>query len=338
MKISKKYTGNGTNILTNTTVCGIITAEVKSMEFMTTKEAVEKWNISERRIRKLLQDGRIEGAVKVGNSWNIPIDADKPVDKRIIKPDDNKFIIDLDDNYFDEVDSLKKELDSKRPIPKETLKSLKESINLEWTYNSNGIEGNTLTLRETQVVLEGITVGGKSIKEHLEAINHEKAILYLDDLVKDKNPITEWNIKNIHQLILKDIDNENAGRYRKENVTIKGATHIPPDYLKLPELMEKLILNYNTWDEYHPIIKAALLHGELVKIHPFVDGNGRTSRLLMNLDLMNSGYNPVIIKKESRLKYYEALDKAHTTGNYTDFVKLVTKLEVEMLKKYLELL
>lgn len=308
------------------------------MEFMTTKEAVEKWNISERRIRQLLQDGRIEGAVKVGNSWNIPIDAEKPVDKRIIKPDDNKFIIDLDDNYFDEVDSLKRKLDSKRPIPKETLKSLRESINLEWTYNSNGIEGNTLTLRETQVVLEGITVGGKSIKEHLEAINHEKAILFLDDLVKDNEPISEWNIKNIHQLILKDIDNENAGRYRKENVTIKGATHIPPDYLKVPELMEKLILTYNTWNEYHPIIQAALLHGELVKIHPFVDGNGRTSRLLMNLDLMNSGYNPVIIKKESRLKYYEALDKAHTTGNYTDFVKLVTKLEVEMLKKYLELL
>ena len=308
------------------------------MEFMTTKEAVEKWNISERRIRQLLQDGRIEDAVKVGNSWNIPIDADKPVDKRIIKPDDNNFIIDLDNNFFDEVDSLKKELDSKRPIPKETLKSLRESINLEWTYNSNGIEGNTLTLRETQVVLEGITVGGKSIKEHLEAINHEKAILFLDDLVKNNEPISEWNIKNIHQLILKDIDNENAGRYRKENVTIKGATHIPPDYLKVPELMEKLILTYNTWNEYHPIIQAALLHGELVKIHPFVDGNGRTSRLLMNLDLMNSGYNPVIIKKESRLKYYEALDKAHTTGNYTDFVKLVTKLEVEMLKKYLELL
>lgn len=308
------------------------------MEFMTTKEAVEKWNISERRIRQLLQDGRIEGAVKVGNSWNIPIDAEKPVDKRIIKPDDNKFIIDLDDNYFEEVDSLKRKLDSKRPIPKETLKSLRESINLEWTYNSNGIEGNTLTLRETQVVLEGITVGGKSIKEHLEAINHEKAILFLDDLVKDNEPISEWNIKNIHQLILKDIDNENAGRYRKENVTIKGATHIPPDYLKVHELMEKLILTYNTWNEYHPIIQAALLHGELVKIHPFVDGNGRTSRLLMNLDLMNSGYNPVIIKKESRLKYYEALDKAHTTGNYTDFVKLVTKLEVEMLKKYLELL
>lgn len=308
------------------------------MEFMTTKDAVKKWNISERRIRQLLQDGRIEGAVKNGNSWNIPIDAIKPVDKRVIKPDSTEFVIDLEDNYFNEVDQLKRELDNKRPIPNETLRSLEESINLEWTYNSNGIEGNTLTLRETQIVLEGITVGGKSIKEHLEAINHEKAILYLSDLVKENNPITEWNIKSIHQLILKDIDDENAGRYRRENVTIKGATHIPPDDLKVPELMEKLVLNYENWNDFHPIIQAALLHGELVKIHPFVDGNGRTSRLLMNLDLMNHGYNPVIIKKEDRLEYYEALDKAHTTCNYTDFVKLITKLEIEMLKKYLKLL
>ena len=308
------------------------------MEFMTTKDAVKKWNISERRIRQLLQDGRIEGAVKNGNSWNIPIDATKPGDKRVIKADNLDFIIDLEDNYFNEVDKLKKELDSKRPIPKETLRFLEESINLEWTYNSNGIEGNTLTLRETQVVLEGITVGGKSIREHLEAINHEKAILYLNDLVKENNPITERNIKSIHQLVLKDIDDENAGRYRRENVTIKGATHISPDYLKVPELMEKLVLNYENWNDFHPIIQAALLHGELVKIHPFIDGNGRTSRLLMNLDLMNHGYNPVIIKKEDRLEYYEALDKAHTTGDYTDFVKLITKLEIVMLRKYLELL
>ena len=305
---------------------------------MTTREAEEKWNISERRIRQLLGEGRIEGAVKLGGIWNIPKDAIKPIDKRVVRPDNNDFIINLDDNYFAEVDKLKKRLDSKRPISKETLKSLKESINLEWIYNSNGIEGNTLTLRETQVVLEGITVGGKTLTEHLEAINHEKAILYLEDLVKDKQPITEWNIKNIHQLILKEIDNENAGRYRKENVTIKGATHIPPDFVKVPELMEKLILNYETWNKYHPIIQASLLHGELVKIHPFIDGNGRTSRLIMNLDLMNHGYNPVIIKKENRLEYYEVLDKAHITGEYTDFIKLVTKLEIEMLKKYLKLL
>lgn len=308
------------------------------MEFMTTKEAVQKWNISERRIRRLLQDGRIEGAVKVSNNWNIPINANKPADKRSVKLDNIEFKFDLPDNYFDKVDELNKELNSKRPIPKETLKSLKESINLEWTYNSNGIEGNTLTLRETQVVLEGITVGGKSLKEHLEAINHEQAILFLDDLIKDKEPITEWNIKNIHQLVLKEIDDDNAGKYRDENVKIKGATHIPPDYLIVPELMEKLIINYENWKKYHPIIRAALLHGELVKIHPFVDGNGRTSRLVMNLSLMNSGYLPVIVKKEKRLEYYNALDKAHTTGDYTDFVKLVNELEIEMLNKYLELL
>ena len=307
------------------------------MKYMTTKEAVIKWNISERRIRKLLQDGRIEGAVKVGNTWNIPVDASKPIDKRNIK-NDNDFKFNLGKTYFDKVDELNNKLNSKRPFFKETLKSLRNSINIEWTYNSNGIEGNTLTLRETQIVLEGITVGGKTLREHLEAINHEKAIEYIEDLVKEKNPVTEWNIKNIHQLVLKEIDDKNAGKYRSENVAIMGATHTPPDHLIVPELMEKLILNYQKWNKYHPIIKAALIHGELVKIHPFIDGNGRTSRLVMNLSLMNSGYLPVIIKKENRLEYYNALDKAHTTGDYTDFVKLVTNLEIEMINKYLNLL
>lgn len=304
---------------------------------MTTKEAVIKWNISERRIRKLLQDGRIEGAIKVGNTWNIPVDASKPIDKRNIK-NDNDFKFNLGKTYFDKVDELNNKLNSKRPFSKETLKSLRNSINLEWTYNSNGIEGNTLTLRETQIVLEGITVGGKTLREHLEAINHEKAIEYIEDLVKEKNPVTEWNIKNIHQLVLKEIDDKNAGKYRSKNVAIMGATHTPPDHLIVPELMEKLILNYQKWNKYHPIIKAAIIHGELVKIHPFIDGNGRTSRLVMNLSLMNSGYLPVIIKKENRLEYYNALDKAHTTGDYTDFVKLVTNLEIEMINKYLNLL
>lgn len=311
--------------------------EVVYMKYMTTKEAVIKWNISERRIRKLLQDGRIEGAIKVGNTWNIPVDASKPIDKRNIK-NDNDFKFNLDKTYFDKVDELNNKLNSKRPFSKETLKSLRNSINIEWTYNSNGIEGNTLTLRETQIVLEGITVGGKTLREHLEAINHEKAIEYIEDLVKEKNPVTEWNIKNIHQLVLKEIDDKNAGKYRSENVAIMGATHTPPDHLIVPELMEKLILNYQKWNKYHPIIKAAIIHGELVKIHPFIDGNGRTSRLVMNLSLMNSGYLPVIIKKENRLEYYNALDKAHTTGDYTDFVKLVTNLEIEMINKYLNLL
>ena len=301
---------------------------------MLIKEASEKWNISERRIRRLIQDGRIEGAEKIGTIWNIPDDATKPIDKRI--KDEIEFKIDLPEDYFNKVDEKLAKLNSKRPLSKETIKTLQDAINLEWTYNSNGIEGNTLTLKETKVVLEGITIGGKSVREHLEAVNHENAIEYLEELVKDQSEISEWNIKGLHQLVLKGIDDDNAGKYRNNNVIISGAKHRPPEYVKVPELMEKLIINYEDWDEYHPIIRATLLHGELVKIHPFIDGNGRLSRLMMNMDLIKSGYVPVIIKKENRIKYYEALDKAHTTGNYTDFVKLVTEAENKMLDRYLE--
>ena len=306
------------------------------MEYMTTKEAVNKWNISERRIRKLLQDGRVIGANKVGNTWNIPVDANKPFDRRETVMDE--FIINLDNDYFKEVDDLYDKLNSKRPLPKDTVSALRDEINLEWTYNSNGIEGNTLTLKETKVVLEGITIGGKTIREHLEALNHEDAIEYLESLLEYKSDISEWNIKELHYLIMKGIDNDNAGKYRNSNVTISGATHIPPDYIKVPELMEKLIINYKSWINFHPLIRAALIHGELVKIHPFTDGNGRTARVIMNMELMKNRYVPVIIKKENRLKYYETLDKAHMKGDYTDFVKLITKAEKEMLNRYLKLI
>ena len=303
------------------------------MNFMTIKEASEKWDISERRIRQLIQDGRILGAKKIGAAWYIPNDAGKPIDKRV--KEEIEFKIDLPEDYFKEVDEKLTKLNSKRPLSKEATESLQNAINLEWTYNSNGIEGNTLTLKETKVVLEGITIGGKSVREHLEAINHENAIEYLEELIGTKSEISEWNIKGLHQLVLKGIDDENAGRYRNHDVIISGAQHRPPQYIKVPELMEKLIMNYDEWDKYHPIVRAALLHGELVKIHPFIDGNGRTSRLVMNMELMRSGCVPVIIKKDNRLKYYEALDKAHTTGDYTDFVKLVTEAENEMLDRYL---
>ena len=148
---------------------------------MLIKEASEKWNISERRIRQLIQDGRIEGARKMGTTWYIPDETDKPIDKRW--KEEKNYRIDLPEDYFNEVDSKLKKLNSKRPLPKETIKSLEENNILNWTYNSNAIEGNTLTLRETKVVLEGITIGGKSVKEHLEALNHKEAILFLEDLV-----------------------------------------------------------------------------------------------------------------------------------------------------------
>lgn len=308
------------------------------MGYITLKQAAELWNISERRIRRLIQENRIDGAVKIGNAWNIPEETSKPMDKRY-KMEEDRFIIDVPSDFFKELDEKKQKLDSKRPLPKETLKSLEENFKLEWTYNSNAIEGNTLTLKETKVVLEGITIGGKTMREHLEAINHKEAIEFLEELVQYNNELSEMDIKNIHAIVLKGIDNENAGRYRTENVIISGASHIPPDAIIVPESMEKLIYRYDEWKEkYHPIIVAALLHAEFVKIHPFIDGNGRTARLLMNFEVMKNGYPPIIIKNEERLKYYDALDVGALTGDYTDFVKMVTKQAEEMIDLYLKII
>ena len=308
------------------------------MGYITLKQAAELWNISERRIRRLIQENRIDGAVKIGNAWNIPEETSKPMDKRY-KMEEDRFIIDVPSDFFKELDEKKQKLDSKRPLPKETLKSLEENFKLEWTYNSNAIEGNTLTLKETKVVLEGITIGGKTMREHLEVINHKEAIEFLEELVQYNNELSEMDIKNIHAIVLKGIDNENAGRYRTENVIISGASHIPPDAIIVPESMEKLIYRYDEWKEkYHPIIVAALLHAEFVKIHPFIDGNGRTARLLMNFEVMKNGYPPIIIKNEERHKYYDALDVGALTGDYTDFVKMVTKQAEEMIDLYLKII
>lgn len=150
--------------------------------------------------------------------------------------------------------------------------------------------------------------------------------------------LSEWNIKNIHALILKEINNSNAGKYRNENVSIIGATQVPIDYINVPEEMEKLIIKYNDWEEYHSLIRAALLHGEFVFIHPFIDSNGRIARLLMNYEAMKNGYLLIIIRKDIRFKYYEALDKAMVFHDYTEFVKLVVEEEIKMLDRYLELI
>ena len=308
------------------------------MNYLTLKQASEIWQISERRIRRLIQEGRIEGAIKIGNTWNIPEETSKPIDKRY-KIEEDKFIIDLPNDYFKELDEKKKLLDSKRPLPKETLKSLEENFKIQLTYNSNAIEGNTLTLKETKVVLEGITIGGKTLREHLEAINHSEAVDFLETLINENTELTEFGIKNIHAIVLNAIDSDNAGRYRTENVIISGATHIPPDAVVVPELMEKLIYRYDQWKEkYHPIVVAALLHAEFVKIHPFIDGNGRTARLLMNFEAMKNGYTPIIIKSKNRIQYYEALDKGAITGDYTDFIKMVAKEENEMMDLYLKMI
>lgn len=236
---------------------------------------------------------------------------------------------------FEKLDQLKQKLDSFRPLPVEIVRNLNDDLILRWTYNSNAIEGNTLTLKETRVVLEGITIGGKTMREHLEAINHREAILYVEELVRRKEALSEWQIKSLHQLILTKIDDSNAGKYRTVNVTITGATHRPPDHFRLAEEMDAFISWYKTKGRnLHPVECAALVHADFVKIHPFADGNGRTSRLLMNLELMKSGFPPAVLPVEKRLAYYEALDTAHTRGDYEPFMALIIEVVEQSFEPY----
>lgn len=236
---------------------------------------------------------------------------------------------------FEIIDDLKAKLDQHRPLSPAIVKNLHEDLILRWTYHSNAIEGNTLTLLETKVVLEGITVGGKALREHFEAINHRDAILYVEDIIKKEEPFSEWQIRNIHQLILKNIDDENAGRYRQQNVLISGATTNPPDHTLLNEKMAQFIDWYNTEAHtLHPVERAAKVHADFVGIHPFVDGNGRTSRLLMNLELLKAGYPPSVITVENRLAYYEALDQWMAYGNTEPFISLIADVVLDGFKPY----
>lgn len=239
---------------------------------------------------------------------------------------------------FDKISAKKRKLDSLRPLPEETVKSIREKLLLDWTYNSNAIEGNTLTLFETKVVLEGITVGGKTLREHLEVVNHREAILYIEDIVQNNEKLTEWQIRNIHQLVLKGINDKYAGVYRDKNVYISGATYTPPDFNNLLEQMKKFVAWYeNESDKLHPIVRASIVHADFVNIHPFIDGNGRTARLLLNMELMKSGYPPIVIKKENRMEYYSILDKT-CNKNYEEFIAMVAKEVENSLDIYLNIL
>ncbi len=163
--------------------------------------------------------------------------------------------------------------------------------------------------------------------------------MFLESLIKTGGELAERDIKNIHSIILKNINDDFAGRYRMSNVIVSGAIHIPPKYEQLNVLMEELIYNFNnSWNKYHPIIQAVLLHGEFVRIHPFIDGNGRTAKLLLNYILMKNGYIPIIIKKEDKLEYYESLDFAHTRNDYCLFAKLITRLVIESSNFWLSLI
>ena len=218
----------------------------------------------------------------------------------------------LEARLLKRLEEKKARLDSLRPLDAGVVARLRKQINLEWIYNSNAIEGSTLTLKETRLILEtGLTIGDKSLREHFEVTNHREAIVFVESLVNQGRRITPHHVRQIHKLVLSQIDDENAGQYRSTPVRIAGVDHIPPEAWEIP----RLVTEWGDWlndhhNKIHPINRAALAHHRLVAIHPFIDGNGRTARLVLNLILMQAGYPPTIIHNFQRKQYYRVLAQA----------------------------
>ena len=236
-----------------------------------------------------------------------------------------------------EIDKLQEEINSFRPLPANTLKQLKEYYRVGLTYSSNAIEGNSLTETETKIVLEdGITIGGKPIKDYYEALGHSEAYDHIYKLAKDKG-ITEDDIKKLHKLFYYRIDEAKAGKYRKEKVFISGSKYPLPSPEKVSELMQNFIGRVKDMEKKnHPVEYSAIAHKDLVFIHPFIDGNGRVARLLMNLILLQKGYCIAIIPPILRGDYINALEKAHTDDK--DFREFIARAARETQKDYLRLL
>lgn len=239
------------------------------------------------------------------------------------------------------IDALRKQWAAKRPSAGLQRDKMNEVFNVEYTYESNRIVGNTLSMQETYLVVhQGLTIGRKSVQEHLEAINHDEAIEFVRDLVNNKTNITEYRLKQIHHLVQKGIDRKNAGVYRSVPVRIGGSSHLPPEPFMVSKLMEDLFRFYDAEKfRIHPVLLAAKMHERLVAIHPFIDGNGRTARLLMNLILLRNGYTIAILKgnAENRLAYYQALEAVQADANPKPLYGLIANAVEESLTNHLKL-
>ncbi len=294
--------------------------------YITVNQAAEKWGISDRRVRILCAEGKIPGTIREGRTWKLPENASKPDDGRFKSAE----------TLLEKIDRKKTELDSKRPLTPGEAERLTEEFAVEYTYNSNAIEGNTLTLRETDMVLRGLTIGQKPLKDHLEIIGHKEAFDFVRDLVAKQTPLSESVIKQIHFLVLAD-KKDDRGVYRRIPVKIMGAKHEPvPPYLIQPKI-EELLESYRHSTE-HIVPKLARFHIEFEAIHPFIDGNGRTGRLLVNLELMKAGYPPIDIKFKDRLAYYKAFDGYHQKKNPEAMEKLFAGYLNKRLDEYLAML
>lgn len=294
--------------------------------FMTVKQASEKWGISDRRIRVLCSEGKIPGAYQEGRRWKIPVDAKKPADGRYRSKE----------SLLAQIDRKKAELDGRRPLTAGEAARLNEEFIVEYTYNSNAIEGNTLTLRETDLVLRGLTIDQKPLKDHMEAVGHKEAFDFVSKLVKDNVPISESIIKQIHYLVLVD-KKEDRGVYRRVPVRIMGAQHEPAQPYLIEPKIQQLLRDFNAGAE-HIVTKLARFHIEFEGIHPFIDGNGRTGRLLVNLELMKAGFPPIDIKFTDRIAYYNAFDEYHVKHNLSAMENLFAGYVNARLDMYLDML
>ena len=297
------------------------------MDYIKVSKAAEKWGISARRVRVLCSEGKIPGVIRKGNLYMIPENAPKPLDGRKSRA-----------GVLADIEQKRERLDAIRPLTPGEVKRLQDEFMVEFTYNSNAIEGNTLTLKETAMVLEGMTIDQKPLKDHLEAVGHRDAFLYIQDIAKQDVPLSEFVIKNIHSLVLMN-QPEDKGVYRKIPVRIMGAYTEPVQpYLIEPRMNELLAMNEERKVTMNVIERIACFHLEFEGIHPFIDGNGRTGRLIMNLDLIRNGYPPINVKFTDRKKYYDAFDAYYRDGNADAMTDLIAGYVNDRLDEYLEIL
>lgn len=297
------------------------------MEYIKVSKAAEKWRISPRRVRLLCAEGKIDGVVRKGKLYMIPENAKKPLDGRCSRT-----------NLLQEIERKCDRLASMRPLTQGEVERLAEEFLVDFTYNSNAIEGNTLTLKETAMVLEGMTVDQKPLKDHLEAVGHRDAFLYVQDIASKEIPLSESVIKNIHSLVLMNRPDD-KGVYRRIPVHIMGAYTEPVQpYLIEPKMTELLKVNKERKDTMAVIERVALFHLEFEGIHPFIDGNGRTGRLILNLDLIRNGYPPINVKFSDRKRYYDAFDAFYRDNNSKPMIDIIAEYVDKRLDEYFEVL
>ena len=297
------------------------------MEYIKVSEAAAKWGLSARRVRILCAEGRIGGVVRKGNLYMIPVDALRPSDGR-----SQRTATSGHKSLLKRIDQLKSNLSQFRPFTPAETDALRQEFIVEHTYNSNAIEGNTLTLQETQLVLQGITIDQKPLKDHLEAIGYKEAYEYMEQLAREQRELTLHEICVIHSLVLADRQ-EDRGRFRRVPVRIAGALTTPVQPYQIEPMMSALLADMETlYHHLHVVEKAALFHLRFEAIHPFIDGNGRTGRLLMNLQLIKAGYPPVNVKFSDRRRYYQAFDDYARTGS----PDMMTTLIAEYLEQRLQ--